>query len=352
MKRFLSLLLVISLFMFGGVVNAAEVPALQQIVEKFNNSSKVKELKDAEVDLNARVEENKLIIKYIVETKSFDIEYLLTDNILSRDIDSNSVNILGELLVANVIIDTIGQFHGYNESDMYPTLKDENIKNYTLEKEGLLYKLNDNIFNVKVDLTKKIPLIDFSNTYFEVNDLEELREYISGDGSAEKSKGNIWFNKSGYDGENTLLVAEKEKLTENSYKSILSILEVMFDSDGVVEYFKNNYSTISDNKEFDGFKIEINPEKDEFEKNLIPDNSEYKFLRITIDKDVVNSFVDNDDNFNNNDENVDEIKNNINNEKIENPKTGNFMTIFLLIALMISCIFTILYISKKYNFNQ
>ena len=120
-----------------------------------------------------------------------------------------------------------------------------------------------------MDITKKIPLVDFSNTYIEVSDLQDLKKYISGDGSAEKSKGNIWFNKSGYDGEYTLLVAEKGNLTENTYKSVLSILEVMFDNDKVIQHFKNNYPNISTgDKEFKGFNIKVNPkEKTQWEEN-------------------------------------------------------------------------------------
>jgi len=36
-----------------------------------------------------------------------------------------------------------------------------------------------------------------------------MKEFISGDGSADAEEGNVWINKSGYDGDNTLLITEK-----------------------------------------------------------------------------------------------------------------------------------------------
>ena len=54
--------------------------------------------------------------------------------------------------------------------------------NYTLEKEGYeVENISETKFKIKVDITKKIPLVDFSNTYIEVSDLQDLKKYISGE---------------------------------------------------------------------------------------------------------------------------------------------------------------------------
>ena len=50
-------------------------------------------------------------------------------------------------------------------------------------------------------------MLDLSNDYFKVEDLDFGKEFIAGDGSSNQSKGNVWYNKSGYDGDNTVLVA-------------------------------------------------------------------------------------------------------------------------------------------------
>ena len=161
-----------------------------------------------------------------------------------------------------------------------------------------------------------------------------------------------------------MLVAEKYDLTDNTYKSILSIIEVMFDSNNASDYFKSNYSGISiGNKEFSGFKVEINPIKTESEEYLIPKDSEYQFVRITIDKDLVNSAINgtnqnpgNDEENNDNQNNQIQQPINDNNEDntivqaSELPETGYTSIIFIMI-LSFSIIMIILVIKLR-NFKD
>ena len=39
----------------------------------------------------------------------------------------------------------------------------------------------------------------------------------------------------------TVVIAERNNLTDCAYKSIISVLEVMFNSEKVTKYFKENY---------------------------------------------------------------------------------------------------------------
>ncbi len=81
-----------------------------------------------------------------------------------------------------------------------------------------------------------------------------------------------------------LSVAETEELTSCSYKSVLSVLEVMFDNKEVADYFKSRYSSFSEgNKEFDGFKVEINPVADDWEETIFG-NKYTELVRIMIIK--------------------------------------------------------------------
>ena len=238
-----------------------------------------------------------MIITSKVYDEDKEFEYKLDGNVLS--ITLNKDDFIGSMVTTH-LVDSIGQLHGYKDGKLILTLNSEEIMNYTIEKEGYEIKqLDDGMVSIKVDLSKKIPLIDISKIYIKVTDLQNSKKYISGDGCAEKAKGNIWFNKCGYNGENTLLVAEENNLTENTYKSILSIIEVMFDSSKASDYFMTNYSGISiGNKEFKGFKIEVNPIKTKWEEKLLPSDSGYKFVRISIDKDLVNSAIDESNNNN------------------------------------------------------
>lgn len=281
----ITLIFLVILFMCNNVY--ATSITLEQIVEKFNESSIVDDYKNDGGSISATNDANSIKVTINANETTENVELLLEGNILSVEIDMEDINGFGKVYVASSIIDIIGQLHGYQEGELAQTINSDKIMDYTLEKEGFeAEKISETKLKMKVDITKKIPLVDFSNTYIEVSDLQDVKEYIAGDSSAEKRKGNVWFRKEYDDGENILLVAEKESLTENTYKSILSILEVMFDNDKVIEHFKNNYPSISSgDKEFNGFSIKVNPkDKTQFEESLIPSDSGYEFVRIVINK--------------------------------------------------------------------
>lgn len=278
--------IIISIYNNGKKTNIT----LDQITEAFNKSSIVEMYKNSGGSIKAKNNNNKINVDISISGNTEEVELVVKKNILSIEIDKEDDDAFTKMYIVASIIDVIGQLNGYKEGELAQTINSEKTSNYTLEKEGYeMENISDTKVRIKIDISKKIPLADFSNDYIEISDLEDFKKYIYGDGFAETSKGNIRFNKSGYDGENTILISEKGGLTENTYKSILSILEVMFNNDEVVEYFKENYPNIySGDKTFNGFVIKINPIKSELEESWIPSNSGYEFVRINVDKSTVN----------------------------------------------------------------
>ena len=286
-KILVSFLVLVFMFInFYTIVCYAASFTLDEIANAFNTSSSVEEYAGYGTIMKATSEENKLIISVEYSGQTDTCEYTLDGSIVSGQFPQDDVFSIG--LASIILIDEIAQLHGYAEGEIMDTLNSEEVLNYTVDNEGLEMKqASDGTVDIKIDIDKKIPLITIENEYIEVSDLESLKEYISGDGSAQRTKGDIVFHKTGYDNEATVFVGEEGELTENTYKSILSILQVMFDSEEVVNYFKENYSSISvGNKEFSGFKIEVNPEKSNMEKVVLGTDDTYKFIRITIDKEV------------------------------------------------------------------
>ncbi len=287
-KRFKMIFGLLLTLVFVSAINAyAETPTLEQIANAFNNSPQLDAYTQANVTYQARAGENKIIVTSEVGTAIAAYEYPVEGTIIShRHLNDDRME-AENFSIWFILIDSIGKLYGYDYGELYRVIMTEEIKNYTLENEGYEMKENEaGKYDCKADLSKKIPLMDFSDTFIAVSDLDDLKDFISGNGSAESSRGNVWFNKSGYDGKNTLLVAEKSALTDNAYKSILSILTVMFNSTEAVEHFKKNYPTITtETKKIKGMTIEYNPTKTEFESRLIPDSYDYKFLRIKINKD-------------------------------------------------------------------
>lgn len=343
------LISLVILFICGNVY--ATSITLEQIAEKFNKSSIVDDYKTAGGSINATSDNDSINVTVLANGKTDSVEFLLDGNILSIEIDQEDESAFLKAYVASSVVDIIGQLNGYQEGELAQTLNSEGAAQYTLEKEGYeVEKINETKSKIKVDITKKIPLANFSNTYIEVSDLEDLRDFISGDGSAENSKGNIWFNKSGYDGKYTLLVAEKGNLTENTYKSVLSILKVMFNNDKVIENFKNNYPNISSgNKEFKGFSIKVNPtDKTEWEEKLLSSGSDYEFVRISIDKQLAISSATQTDKVNS--EGSSKVENKLDIDEL--PRTGreietSLIVLYIIVGICSIGLITIALMTKK-----
>ena len=285
-KLKLMLVLLVSVLLMGVTNVYAETPTLEQIANTFNNSSLVKNYKDLNYNMTATSGENKITVTITsVELDApLSFDFTLDGTILSFDIDESKDEDFAAMVSWMVLVDSVGQLHGYEDGALFPTLNSDEAESYTVEEEGFEYKkISENVYRVKVDIAKKVPLV--TSIYIKISDLEDAKEFISGDGSASMNKGNVWFSKTGNEGKFTLLVAEKNELTSNAYNSILSILTVMFDSNAAATYFQMNYPEItSATKEFAGIKIEVNPTKTESEQTAIPDSSGYKFVRMTIDK--------------------------------------------------------------------
>lgn len=228
--------------------------------------------------------------------------------------------------------------------------------------------------------------ISFAASYIEVNELEEWKSSLQGEGSLTFNKDNktdlVLVKKSNYDDKNnvTFTIREKDKLTENSYNSILSVLDIIFDSNNVSKYFSSTYNGFElGNKEFDGFKIEINPEFNSNESFVFDSElyklTEYGAVRVTVNKEVArnkaeeglnvssNSTLNNSTNIvttsndnkantstnsNNNKINTsaNSNNNNKNTEKATLPKTGK-NTMFSVVFFIIVIIAIMFYIKNK-----
>lgn len=158
-------IIIIGIFIFlmfvcatiGKSVYAASL-SLDEIANKFNNCNTVKEYAEMESVLKATVNGNKLNISVTSNGQTLNFEYTLTDTILSAtfsdDDEQNGVQ------VATIIADCVGQLHGYSDGDLLDTLNSEKITDYTVLNEGYEIKeISNNNYQVKIDISKKIPLI-------------------------------------------------------------------------------------------------------------------------------------------------------------------------------------------------
>lgn len=194
--------------------------------------------------------------------------------------------------VTNILIDCIEQFHGYAEGEMFDTLESSQIANYTLENEGLNIKdTSPSVYLAEINIKKAIPTLD-TNTYIKDEDLTGLKGNLSGDGIAKLKKGKVLFYKQTIDDKDILTVGEQEGFSFIINRSIPTILKAILGSDDAVEYFSANYPKVEGNKQFDGFKVEVNPIKNSTEENVFGTDNSYKIVRITIDREAVKTAVE------------------------------------------------------------
>ena len=196
-------------------------------------------------------------------------------------------------VVTNILIDCIEQIHGYAEGEMFDTLNSSQIANYRLGKEGLqIINNSPNYYSVQIDISRSIPTID-ENSFIKVKDLEDVKDNLSGDGIAKLKKGNVLFYKCTIDDKDVISIGEQGDFSYKINKSIYSILEVMLGNSEAVDYYKENYPTVKSNKQFEGFKIEVNPVKNSTEGSVFGVDDTYKFVRITVDREAINTALEN-----------------------------------------------------------
>ena len=250
--------------------------ALEDIETSFHSLESVKD--DIVIKCNTEIKNNILVVSCKSESypeSNTSIECIYEDGILSFDI--NSDDLMGGLM-GQRIAEAVSVLQGNKEGDISKTINSEESDSYSVDNEGIEIKLLDTgKIETKIDVNKKIKLIDFSNRYITKEDLIEDASSIK-TASTYRTIGyiSLMTSSSPYYGTNIyrIEITEEEKLTDNSYKSLLSVLEVIFDGekvenylgevfDGekVLNYFIQNYSGINEgNKIFDGVEIEIDSE--------------------------------------------------------------------------------------------
>lgn len=290
MKKMFRLFFFVILTMSFGVVYAEEV-TLDKIIEAFNSGEVAKSYQDAGGSIVATYDEDSIDIAVDIETEKYNVSYEIDGTVISATINSEEETGFLTAYLYLGLIDEIGVLHGYASGELTKTVNSEEIAEYTLEKEGFeTVVVSETVQEIKIDYSKKVPLIDFTGVYVEVEDLEKYKEYIADDGQAGTTKGDIYISKFGYNGEYEIIVGEKDELTEASYQSILSMIEVMFD-ERAVKYFKENYPSLSTDESFDGFDIKLNYSDSENSDVTYLETNGYQVIYITVDKEIVLSKI-------------------------------------------------------------
>lgn len=276
-KKILSILLLLVFVM--GVTACRKNNRLDKIVKKFNNCETVKSYKDYGYDLKASSTKDKLVISSTIGETETKVEFNLEGNILSNENLSNN-----DIMQTLILIDSIGQTYGYKEGQLSQNINafPDEIGKYTLDKEGFEFVIDDEKISLKIDISKKIPLIDMDKFYLTTDKLDIISQIIADkkNGNQSGKIGNIAYDVFIGDEENTIKIGQDEKLSDSAYKSILTALEVMYGED-VSKHFQEIYPKFVDGKKtVEAFTIETNYKFEDQDESAFKDT---KVVLVTID---------------------------------------------------------------------
>ena len=129
-----------------------------------------------------------------------------------------------------------------------------------------------------------------SANFVEVEELKQYEDNIVGDGQVSNYKNDLYYFVTGSNNQKEIYIGQKKANTDKSYKTLYSILEVMFQGDvKPVVYFKNNFIDLNTEKIVDGYNYMI----DEISfQDKIPNydllyGQGYDFIAVYVDKQVV-----------------------------------------------------------------
>ena len=274
-KKILSLALLLVLILS---ITACGSNELNKIAKKINNSETVKNYKEYDYEIEAKVKNNKLIIASTVDKKTTKVEFKLDGDILSNDNISTD-----GLLALLLVIDGVGQTYGYKDGEFSQNINTftDDFKKYTLDKEGLEIKIGDDKSSLKIDLSKKVPLIDIDKFYLKAEDLDMISEFITDkeNGNQSGKTGNIAYDIILGDEESIIQIGQEEKLSDSAYKSIVTALEVMY-GEKTAKKFQELYPKFEDGKKtVDAFTIETNYKPENKDESVFKDT---KVVLVTI----------------------------------------------------------------------
>lgn len=263
MKRIIKFFVFIFFMMQVVTVNAADI-TIDNVVDAFQNGALSEQYKAVNGVFEVTHDSDSVDLKIVVNGETSNMSFDLNGNIISVTItnDSNSNEDFATMYMFLSLMDEVGVLHGYEAGDISKALNSGLVDDYKLDTHGFeIEKVSETQSIYKFDFTKKIELPNYDNLYVTVSDLDNYKEFFVDEyGSFSISRGNVVISKSPGDSI-SFSICEKGGLTSNTYNTSVSAVEVLFDDENVVNYYKNNYPSLSGDKTFDGFVIKTDSTK-------------------------------------------------------------------------------------------
>ena len=255
------------LFLIISTTACSKNNKVQELAKKINNCETVKHFKEYDYIIKASVVKDELIVKTNTKDTKNEVKFKVKENILSNEnLTSN------DLITTMLVIDGVGQTSGYKDGELSKNINafPDEIEKYTLSKEGLELIIEDDKVSLKIDLTKKIPLIDINKFYLKTDDFDIISDFITNDKNGNQSgkSGNIAYDVFIGADENTITLGQEEKLGESAYKSILSAIEVMYGAEESARFKEIYPEFINKKTTIEAYTIDTNYKPEDYEDSI------------------------------------------------------------------------------------
>ncbi|MBE6149221.1 MAG: hypothetical protein E7170_00675 [Firmicutes bacterium] len=264
---------------------------LQDIVNNTYNSTYYKILSSV-YTTNITNNENSIV---------FDLSTNDTDNIqYTFELDGRNLKIKLNRVENNyyilnaiyAIADGIGQFYGHEVDEVgnyLYTIQNNYVYNVdgitttdlttdVLDPAtGIINQVPTGEIIISLNIDSNINTTELSNMHFTIDDLNNYKDNIL-NSFIDTKKGNLLLYTNSAE-VYTIIIGERKELTDNTYKTILNLIEILYPTE--IEDFKSKFTSLS-TIAFDKYKITLDPELNEYTYPQYQQN--YKFVSIEITK--------------------------------------------------------------------
>ena len=228
--------------------------SLEQLATNFSNSEFVSTLRESYESVNVATTTNELVVT-IVGTESTEYRMQLSNHILSLTIPQGDE--IGRNIGIGVYV-SLQELLGNDREEVQNMIESDTENTLTLSNDGISFTtLDDGSIYEQMDMRTKLTVRDLSRAITK-EELEADRDYLTGNGSINYQRGNLYYHKTMVDGQPVITVVQEGTLSDLAYQSIVNTISVLFDEAEAADFETQYTDLATGNASLTGYEIEIN----------------------------------------------------------------------------------------------
>ncbi len=234
---------------------------LQPIVYAFNNLEGLNVYKNADIKINAELDEDKIVVTYstVKINHSYDFQYVNMDgeNVIKavfNQADETAANV-----IIYSMIDATSVAVGFSEGDVYDDFKVDDFYR-TNVKDGVQLVMDKSTIEVLINVDKSpinyVDINDLTKDYLVDSDISNMQYTLLNNSIFTYTKSDtVLFVQD--DGDKYVLYIQNGTYNNDLYKSILAVIKGLDLNNVVKDEFEISYPLLSTSKSFGNYKVTL-----------------------------------------------------------------------------------------------